>query len=285
MLRNFTFHLALFGVLLALASCGCLAPKTHQASLPPSLLRPASASDDSVTLEIFFARFSLGADDLNQELWNLVDEQHLDSETRRQLARNGMRAGIVGTQIPDPLAQLMQLSDRPLTEDEKKQGVSLDVEPRVSKRLLQLRFGKRGEIVASPVVEELSLLMTHNEVLEGKTLLKAQAVFTAQVERHDGRSSLLSLLPELRHGQPQQQWTGQDGILRLDMSRDREIFEQLQIKTAIAPGQILLIGCQATAPGSLGHHFFTEDSSEGRIQKLLVIRAVQVPSDPVFSDH
>ena len=40
-----------------------------------------------------------------------MDEQPLDPELRKRLAANGMRAGIVGPNVPDSLAELLKITD------------------------------------------------------------------------------------------------------------------------------------------------------------------------------
>lgn len=248
-----------------------------------SLLQPAVASSDSVTLEIFFVKFSLGDSALYDSLWYAVDEQQLKSDLRRRLAENGFRAGVVGTQIPDTLAQVLRLSEKGLTDEEKSRGVVLDEEPSVRKRLLQLRFGKRGEIVASPVQPVFPLLMADEGVVEGKTFHDAQGQFAIEVAQSEGPGIMLSLLPEIHHGKPQQRWAGRDGIMRLTMSRPKKIFDQLQIESSLRAGEMLLLSCIPDASGSLGFRFFTEDTVDERFQKLLLVRIAETPRRETFA--
>ena len=77
-----------------------------------STLRPPQMSSDSVVLEIFSARFPAGDLEANVRLWEEVDEMHLPAEVRQRLARNGIRVGLVGGQIPTPLSKLLELKDK-----------------------------------------------------------------------------------------------------------------------------------------------------------------------------
>ncbi|MCA9245701.1 MAG: hypothetical protein KDA42_01270 [Planctomycetales bacterium] len=270
-------------ILCASTGCGVFAPRTEQVNTD-TLLHPASTFDDSVTLEIFFASLPCDFVEQKERLWTLVDEQQIDSKTRRQLVRNGMRAGLVGPQIPDPLAEILQLTEQAPSSQEKQQGVPLEHEPRVAKRLLQLRMGRRGEIIAAPVAKEIPLLLIEHGSVAGRTFREAQPLFATEAQPGDGAHILLTLAPELHHGQPQQQWTGQDGILRLDMTRNRETYEQLRTQAALGPGQMLVVGRAGQSTGNLGYHFFTESAAEGRVEKLLIIRLAQTPAPDVFAE-
>ena len=49
----------------------------------------------------------------------------------------------------------------------------------------------------------------------------------------------------------------------------------------LPPGAMLVLGSLSSRPGSLGHHFFTEN--DGRLeQKLLVVRLAQTQHDDLF---
>ena len=274
--RRLFFPAALVAML---AGCGLMIRAPRPAG---DLLQPATASDESVSLEIYFVRLPADGDDVAKKLWPLVDEQELPSDLRLDLAKNGLRAGVVGPQMPDVLAELLRLTDEAPAADEPPKGVALDEEPPVRKRLLQLRFGHRGEIIAAPTVAEMPLLVASDGALTGKTFRDAQAILAADV-RSAGGEIELSLLPEVHHGQARQQWAGQDGIMRLEMSRPKEVFANLGLHPHLGAGQMLVVGCVPDASGSLGHQFFTEGASGGRIHKLLVVRVAQIPPVPALT--
>ena len=64
-------------------------------------------SPDSVVLEITFVRVPTDAIELLEDMWKDVDELHLPKDQRRRLSANGFRTGIVGTQLPDLVRQLL----------------------------------------------------------------------------------------------------------------------------------------------------------------------------------
>ncbi|MEQ8839006.1 MAG: hypothetical protein RID07_19530, partial [Lacipirellulaceae bacterium] len=94
------FHPALLlyhGLCIALACAlvGChtmLAPSDEAFE---SLLRPIESAPESVTLEVFHVRIPVEMEAEVRELWQRVDEQQIDNQTRSRLTANGLRAGTV----------------------------------------------------------------------------------------------------------------------------------------------------------------------------------------------
>ena len=116
--------------------------------------------------------------------------------------------------------------------------------------------------------------------LRGRDFRNAQCVLRIHAfAENDGRVRL-QLLPELHHGESKQRYVGRDGMFILEASRDKEVYEPLQTEALLSPGQSIVFGNLPTLPGSLGHHFFTEKSSQKLKQKLLVIRLTQLGRKP-----
>jgi len=271
----------LFAALLVAGGC-----QPFQPAQGHSPLRPAAMSPDSVVLDMFFVRFPFGDPAANETLWEQIDEQQIPPDVRERLGRNGFRVGVVTGQIPAELSKLMALSDKPvpLPPADASQGAqpaSLEAEPRVVRRRLQARAGKRAEILASSLYAELPVLVCRSGRLSGQTYYQAQGIFAARpLPKPDGQVRL-ELVPELHYGQPRQRWVGNQGVLRLDTSRPKEVYDDMAIAVDLAPGAMLVLSCLANRPGSLGHHFFTQ--GEGQVeQKLLVVRLSQTQHDGLF---
>ena len=261
----------------------CNGPAVQRAKLP---LAPPQMSSDSVVLEMFFVRFPFGNVTANDDLWAEVDEQQFPAELRRRLAQNGFRVGLVEGQMPCELSKLLELNRQveSVEEVEKIEGAKIDQfdeQPRVVRRHLQVRPGQRSEIIASGIYDQLPVLLCCSGQLSGQTYNQAQGLFQVVPQvRPDGRVRL-ELVPELHHDQPRQRWAGGQGILRLDTSRPKQVYEDMTMTADLSPGGMLILGSLPNRPGSLGHHFFTE--SNGRIeQKMLVIRLAQTQHTILF---
>jgi hypothetical protein len=268
-------------LLAIVAIMGCNAPLRHG----KSPLMPAQMSPDSVGLEMIFVRFPFGDPTVNEKLWNEIDEQQFAPELRERLTRNGFRVGLVSGQIPTELSKLLQLTDKPAPtgEREKTKIEDLETEPRVFGRHVQLRPGQPSVILASGVYEQLPVLMWESGRVCGQTYNQAQGIFTVKsFPQSDGRVRL-EMAPELRYGQQRTRFVGgNQGISRLEAGQPKREFDDMTLTADLAPGTMLVISSLANRPGSLGHHFFTEN--DGKLeQKLLIVRLSQTQHDGLFS--
>lgn len=257
-----------------------------------SPLRPATPAPDSVSLEIYWARYPWDDEELNGSLWNEVDENRIPAATRRALADNGLRAGVVGSIVPAALARALQLDGLPddaepreQTDAEKRREVAeLLTDPTVTRRRRQLRPGTRLELQASELFDQMPLLVSRGGELSGRTYSAAQAMYALEIEQQADRTIRLVLTPEVHHGRPQTRYTsGGDGILRMEPMRDHEVFADLRTKVSLAPGEMLLLAGTADASGRLGHFFHTVDAAAGRQRKLVIIRLAQLPESQAFA--
>ena len=266
------------------SSVGCT-PFAEKLPNGKSPLRPAQMSSDAVVLEVFFARFPMGDLQANDLLWREIDEQHFSTEKRRELARHGLRVGLVAGQIPVTLSQLLDVKEDapPAGEANQVNLEDLASSPRVVRRRIQVRPGHRSEIVASGVYDELTLLMCEPGGVCGQTYTKAQGLLAVRaLPEHDGRVRL-EVVPELHHGDPGKRWVGAQGMWRLDTSRQKRVLDELAVSATLAPGEILVLTSLPDRPGSLGHYFLTDDQSDRPQQKLLLVRLAQTQHDGLFS--
>ena len=266
----------------AVAAAGCCAVVQSKGRSP---LAPAHLPPDSVVLDIFFVRFPFGDEGANGRLWQEIDEQHFPTDLRRRLAGHGFRVGLVGGQVPVTLSQMLELTDKPPPADQIAQASfqKMESEPLVVPRHLQLRAGRRGEVVASGVYDELPVLRCESGELCGKSYPQAQGLFTLKAfPESDGRARL-ELVPELHYGETRQRYVPTRGGFRVESGKDRRVFDDLMVSAQLSPGHMIVMSSLACRPGSLGHHFFTQETAGQRQQKLLVIRLSQTQHDEMFA--
>ena len=267
-------------MVVALTLLGCV-------STEPKVITPLAAarmSPQSVVLEIFFVRFPFGDPQANGPLWEEIDEQHFAADLRGRLGRNGFRVGLVGSQIPVKLSQLLELKDKPPPTGEATEAKlpDLQAQPKVVRRHTQTRCGQCFPILASHVYDRLPVLIPDSGQLSGQTYEKAQGMLavTAFAER-DGRVKL-QVMPELEYGENQQRWVGNQGKFMLKTGRSKRAFDELTLSATLSPGHMLVLASLPNRRGSVGHYFFTEDDSGQLEQKLLVIRLSQTQHDDLF---
>ena len=265
-----------FVLLLALCHVGCVARWNLEPPPSSSPLVPIESNHKQVELEIVFLRMQ--GDDLpdTEAIWREIDEQRIDTDVRRQLDRNGYRVGVVGDELPESLARFFSKSAQAADAEASESGRA----PMVNRYQLYLRPGQPAEIVTSPNRDRLHVLM-HDGQLRGTTFEHAQTVLSisSRIEP-DGRVKL-DVLPEIRYGQPQQEYVAGEGMFRLASRRKAHPLEGLRVSTTLGSGDILIFGSRDDRSGSLGHQFFTEQESGRNLPKLLLLRVARgLPEGP-----
>jgi hypothetical protein len=213
-----------------------------------------------------------------EQLWLHADEQIVDAATRRELARNGFRAGVVGPSPPDGMAELLELDPSPETSSSPWQAQPLDKAPTVTGHLHHRPPNQRIEIQASAVYDELPLFVGGDAGLTGKIMERAQGLYALKWSPLPQGRVQIEVTPELHYGQPKTQYApGEGNEWRYATARMKEVFEKLRIQVPLSAGQMLVISSDPRAIGSLGHHFHTLSAPDGQQHRLVVIRLVQVP--------
>jgi hypothetical protein len=270
--------------LIALCATAALAGCSSWQQTAPneqSLLKPVGAADDGVQLEIVSVRFPFGDEELNDSIWNDIDEQQLSLSVRQKLAEAGLRVGVVGEQLPAALARLMAAAEQgPINAIAA--AASLEQAPPVSRQQMQLHSGWRGEIISSGIYPELPILTREEGRLSGQTYSAAQGVLQAKAEAIGDRHIRLSIIPELQYGQTRQQWTVEDGRLIGQQGKSKRVFDHLSFEAALAPGEMLVLTSLPQRSGTLGHYLFTEPRDDHLQQKLLLIRLAESRHSDLF---
>ena len=263
----------------ALGLTGCHALVTpNAAERVEQVLRPAQPSRESVAIEIVLVRVPDARLPHLDDVWNQADEMILGASVRRELARNGLRAGVIGPAPPDGLTELLQIPTVAKEDDSLWQEITLDQRPTVTGRLTQMRPNTRTEINAPTTYDALSLFIGTDEGLVGRNYNQAQGVYALEWSPLPQGRIQVELTPELHHGSPRRQYAaGEGNDLKFQVAQTREIFDRLRIRAPLSAGQMLLISGDPKNRGSLGHFFHTMPTTEGGQQRIVLIRLAQVP--------
>ena len=252
---------------------------------PQSLLKSVETAPDSVAIEIFQVRVPAIDEELDEQLWRSVDEQRVELEVRQELIRNGFRAGVLGGTIPDKLATYLKLeSELPETQVERIiTGENAD--PSVTRRVVQLDKSDSATIQVSRLQDKLHVLMNEDGGLRGRSYEQVQAVYSMRAEAIAGQRVHLRLVPELQHGELRNRYAGSDqGIFLVTPSREREMYDELEIGVEMTPGELLIVGGIPDASGSLGHAFHAESKRGPAELKIVLVRLVEVPGSEILAD-
>jgi hypothetical protein len=259
---------------LALLPGGADAP-TEEAT-GDAAARPAART---LPVEVVFVRHEEHDPDLGVELWNEVDEQALDDVLRRRLAANGLRAGIVTGGLPPHLAARI-LPDR---VDQAATADLVATDAPLSKRLLRLLPGRRGELLVASGIRELVLLEEREGQVRGGTFHDAAGLFELKLRpAADGRVRV-GLVPEIRHGPLERSWVGEEGMFRMEAGQRRHRRDDLAIGLDLREGDLLVLGCAGEKAATLGDALLRDQGGDRSTKRLLVIRPLGRAVDPLFS--
>lgn len=247
----------------------------------PSTLPPARMSPDSVSLEIAFVRLPAADEAGYEAIWSEADETHFPPELRKQLSANGLRAGLLGQQLPDELRAALDEAANVLEERAEDVSTS-DVEVNRAHRRLTCRTGRRAKIIVSKTHPSLPLLQNDNGQISGQVLADAQCLLALKpYPQGDGRVKL-DITPEIEHGEMKTQWVGQEGSLMQRIGRDRLILDRLRLEAMLSLGQVLMISAGDDVKGA-GEHFFTETAGGRTERTVVLIRVARTQWDDLFA--
>ena len=142
---------------------------------------------------------------------------------------------------------------------------------------------QRAELVVSSIRQQFHALMWKEGRIEGQTFNNGQAQLALHASTTDDARVQLELTPEIHHGNYQQRYVPGEAMFRLDSRRNRQAMEDLTIRAALAPGQVLVLGSHRERQGSLGHCFFHDASANDQGERLLLLRLLESPRDPLFA--
>jgi hypothetical protein len=260
---------------------GCAQVQVTSDNETPNRLLPAPRmAPDSVVLEIAHAQIPIGDKAAYEEVWKLTDEQILPVELRQELARNGLRCGVLGNELPEKIRTI--ISQKTTIADERSEELNTgDVEVDRQVRRLQCRAGRRTKILCSASYPQLSLLARENGSVTGRQLTKAQCQLALKPYPGADGHVRIDLLPEVEHGEVRNHWVSGEGTLMQHVGRDKVAFEQLRMSITLAPRQILVVSSIAE-PIGLGDHFFVESAGGSKLRGLVFVRHAFTMHDDLF---
>lgn len=263
-------------VLALLVPQGCGSMRNPGDITPESLLQTAHASSESVSLDIYWARTAAQQPEWHEAMWESVQEDRIPVEVRRALAENGLRAGVVGGNPNPAIARL--LNPDPNATPEEREQAALSGEAKVTRRMMPLRPGQRGEVQATDSSVECTVIRRHEGELTGRPYTTAQGIYGLELIRKEGDRVELEFTPEIQHGQPKMQYKAAGpGVVIQRPGRDTEVFDDLTTRVSLVSGEMLLVAPLPDAGSKLGGMFHLTQGADGPQQRILMVRLSQVP--------
>lgn len=271
----------LLPVLAAAGGCAIVGDATARrdavSDAAATALSAAKPAPRTMQFEVLFVRCGSADEELRDALWNQVDEQALDTERRRALNANGLRAGVVTGALPGAVAERLAVAST--AADDGGGG-----DAAVTRRRLQLLPGRGSEIVTAARLPSLVLLEQRDGSVRGGTYHDATTQLALDAHpAPDGRVRI-EVVPEIRHGPVEKSWAGEDGAFRLETGQRRHRLDYLGIDVTLPLEGLLVIGPAGEPSASVGDGLLRDHGHGGGTVRLLVIRPLARAVDPVFAD-
>jgi hypothetical protein len=265
-------------------SAGCANWVANEASQSTAELpfTPVGQSPGSLVVEVSFVELaldSLAESELNDSIWQWIDETKIDAAQRGRLLANGIRAGFVSNEDQfrrrlNAATVASDVIDEFLAEAEVKSDLAQG-----SKRL-PLRFGQRYELpLRQPIEGSVVTLVNLAGDAVGQTLLRPQPVFAITARRSTHVNQVeIQFRPEIQHGTARQSWVASDSAFRIETRRETWSLPELDLDITAGQADLLIIAADLPARG-LGKQMLTGIGSDQSVQQvLLLIDIAHVPS-------
>lgn len=246
------------------------------------LLSPAATKPQprTIPVELVFVRFGDRDEQMTTDLWNLADEQAIDGDVRRRLHANGLRAGVVSAVLPPDLAARFTAAVDP-TIDSVAQQSMVEV-PLVVRRTLRLLPGRENEVLAATGLDNLILMESRDDAVEGATYHDASAVFTVRAWPAANGRVRMQVCPIIKHGPTERSWVGDEGVFRLEAGQKRHVLDHLRFEAMLAPESMLLVTTAGDAASSVGDAFCRDRAAGSGGMRLVALRPLARATDPMM---
>lgn len=264
-----------------LLGSGCeLSPRLDESLSNAARRLPAvQPPPNSVCLDVLVVERPRGDTLLGPELWSRVDQvPALEKGIRDTLKRNGFRLGVVGTNPPRALQQLI---------GEKPSGLQ---ETAADAHLVGHRFfiptGSDARIVASPLIPECEVQVEREGESQTLVLGEAECRFRLTVRQLQAGWAQLEFVPQVSHGPHLLRRVADDSGFRFEDGQRVETFYDQRFTLTLAVGEMALISSEGREESTLGSIFFAGHRTDHRdggagaeaateVGRLLVIRLTE----------
>jgi hypothetical protein len=242
-------------------------------------------SPDSVVIETVVVRFANDQSEALDGLWSMADESILGMNLRRELTDNGIRCGVLESELPVAVRKrLDELSDSNHTSAIEQAGLASDIENLANR--FQCRAGMRKDVhVRREQSGPLVVISNRDGNLEGASYEGASMLFDMRAIPHGDGTATIQLTPEVQHGEPRKAFISSGAGMRPEMRYDHQSWKRLKIAAKLRPGQILVLSCngEPNAP-NLGRAFFVTHTAEQTDERaVLLVKLTSTQLDELFA--
>ncbi|HTI49751.1 MAG TPA: hypothetical protein VL475_02325, partial [Planctomycetaceae bacterium] len=238
---------------------------------------------NAIQLDIVYVERPIDDARLGDELWRYTDQiAAIDQKHRETMRRNGFRVGVVGSNPPLALQQMLGLKSDFVYEPDAEKAKGL-----VGHRSV-IQSGGQTEIQTSPIYRECSIELPGSGESGRRSYTNVVCKYHITAERLQDGWVQLDFVPQIHYGDEQlRRDVGDDGWRLSNKQRTATFFPQrFQVKLSV--GEMALVTADDDAEGRLGELFFrgpqalapnndvlpgeTHTASSPTVQRILVVR-------------
>jgi hypothetical protein len=252
-----------------LALVGCTLTQTDvrkEASAERAIIGGRGISSKRCTFRIAILSRPAKDEIINTVLWRSADEQLVPQDVRRSLDANGLRVGIVTSDLPPEVREL--LNDRQRQKVEEITVVNPCGEP---------------TLISMGAAPQLSLFLSRQDrTVGGKSYQDARGFLRLSGSYGETGGVSLRVVPELHHGPFQQTWAPAPSTSPMSPmqfmgkhGQQEETYRDMEVNLMLQPGQVAVLGNLPDKRGSLGDFLYSsiEPNSDRGVQKVVLVWA------------
>jgi hypothetical protein len=213
-------------------------------------LPPISLPPNAIQLDIGYVERPVGDPRMGPDLWSNTDElSSIDREHRTILASNGFRVGVVGSNPPQPLQEMLRMKpefvDDPASERAKG----------MSGQSIVVQSGGRTEVLTSKPYPACTIVLPsrHGPIKRSLTNVICKYQITAHW-LHPGWIEL-SFVPQIHYGEEKDRLSIGEGGWQHENRQLKETFIEQKFQVKLHLGEMVLL-TSSDAEGGLGELFF-----------------------------
>ncbi|MFO0917937.1 MAG: hypothetical protein U0872_06430 [Planctomycetaceae bacterium] len=228
-------------------------------------LPPLRADQEAIQLDVLM--IDRRADDplIGDRLWHELDQVGaVSAETRNVLNSNGLRVGHAASSPPPMLESL--LAANPRTSEPS----------RVSGRTYSIRSGTDLEVQASELWPECDVSIFDKERVRNMQFDQVRGVFHVKPIRLQDGWVRVEFIPEIHHGDLRLRHVAtESGFANKTTQEVEKCFPQ-RFTVTLNVGESAVITADADSEGTLGDRFFRRKEEGEPLQRLLIVRLVDM---------
>jgi len=227
-------------------------------------LPPLRGDQEAIQLDVLM--IDRRADDplIGLRLWQEIDQVGaVPAEARSILNKNGLLVGHAASSPPPTLQKLMNANSR-------------TSESRIVGRTYSIRSGTELDVLASELWPECNVSVYDADQARNMQFEQVHGVFHVKPLRLQDGWVRVEFIPEIHHGEMRLRHVATESGFANKASQDIEKCYAQRFGVNLNVGEMAVITADTDSDGTIGDRFFRRDQDGELLQRLLIVRLVDM---------